>query len=61
MKAKYILSSLAILGGIALAAPSFAQDRSYAPGVPAGSLGMDWPPAAAFIPGRTSPVNRWIA
>jgi hypothetical protein len=44
MKAKYILSSLAILGSIALAAPGFAQDRSYAPGVPAGSLGMDVAP-----------------
>ncbi|MGH6981909.1 MAG: hypothetical protein ACREFC_11945 [Stellaceae bacterium] len=45
MKAKYILSSLILVSGIALAAPAFAQqDRSYGDGMRAGSLGMDVAP-----------------
>jgi hypothetical protein len=46
MKAKYVLSSLVLVSGMALAAPSFAQmhDRSYGDGMRAGSLGMDVAP-----------------
>ncbi|HXE17697.1 MAG TPA: hypothetical protein VN632_10740 [Stellaceae bacterium] len=63
MKAKYILSSLVLVSGIALAAPGFAQDRGYGDGMKAGSLGMDVAPGggtytradvSAEDPGRMS-------
>lgn len=44
MNAKYVLGSLILVSGIALAAPGFAQDRSYGEGVPAGAYGMDVAP-----------------
>jgi hypothetical protein len=44
MKAKLVLTSLAIVGGMAMAAPAFAQDRDYGGGTRAGSLGMDVAP-----------------
>jgi hypothetical protein len=44
MSAKHVLASLALIGGIAIAAPSFAQDRSYGEGLRPGSLGMDVAP-----------------
>lgn len=44
MNTKFVLSALVMAGGIALAAPGFAQDRSYGDGVPAGAYGMDVAP-----------------
>ncbi|HEY5210947.1 MAG TPA: hypothetical protein VIJ42_16030 [Stellaceae bacterium] len=44
MQAKLVLTALAIIGGLAMAAPSFAQDRSYGDGMRPGSLGMDAAP-----------------
>jgi hypothetical protein len=44
MKTSYVLSALVLAGGIALAAPGFAQDRSYGDGIRAGTFGMDVAP-----------------
>lgn len=44
MKAKLMLGSLVLAGGIALALPGFAQDREYPNGARAGSYGMDVAP-----------------
>jgi hypothetical protein len=44
MTTKYVLGALALLSGIAMAAPGFAQDRSYGNGAPAGVYGMDVAP-----------------
>jgi hypothetical protein len=44
MTTKYALGALALLGGIAMSAPGFAQDRSYGNGTPAGVYGMDVAP-----------------
>ena len=45
MQAKYLLGSLTIVGAVALATPSFAQQhRTYPGGTPAGAYGMDVAP-----------------
>jgi hypothetical protein len=44
MKAKWVLGSLVLASGIALAMPGLAQDRDYPNGVHAGSYGMDVAP-----------------
>ncbi len=44
MNAKYVLGSLILASGIALAAPGFAQDRTYPNGERPGSYGMDVAP-----------------
>jgi len=44
VKAKWVLGSLVLASGIALAMPGSAQDRDYPDGTRAGSYGMDVAP-----------------
>lgn len=61
MTAKWVLSSLVLASGIALAMPGLAQDRNYPNGARAGSYGMDVAPGGGTYSGSdvaSEPADR---